>query len=186
MSAPSSGPLESAAGMQAGELGLVVAVAENGVIGRDGDLPWRLPDELKYFKRLTVGHTLIMGRRTFESIGRPLPRRRTLVLTRDPDWQAEGVESFADLPAAVDAATDDAAADDHRIFVVGGSSVYAAALPRTDHLFWTRIHAEVDGDTRFPAVDWDAWRLVGSERHGADERHAFAFTMEHYARKART
>ena len=167
----------SADSVRPGELALVVAVAENGVIGRDGDLPWRLPDELKYFKRLTVGHTLIMGRRTFESIGRPLPRRRTLVLSRDPSYEAHGVEVFAGLDDAA------AAAAESKIFVVGGSSVYAAALPRADHLFWTRVHAEVDGDTRFPDVDWSAWSQVASETHEVDPRHPYAFTMQHHVRR---
>ncbi|MCG8460024.1 MAG: dihydrofolate reductase, partial [Holophagales bacterium] len=106
-------------------IGLVVAASENGVIGRRGQLPWRLPDELRHFKCLTVGHVLVTGRKTFESIGRPLPRRRSLVLTRRPGYRAEGIEVAPDLDTALALA-----ADAEQIFVVGGASVYAEALPR--------------------------------------------------------
>lgn len=170
------------------DLALVVAVAENGVIGRNGDLPWRLPDELRYFKRLTVGHTLIMGRKTFESIGRPLPRRRSLVLTRDAGFAAEGIETAQSLDQALAMArrspneTGDQAGPN--IFVVGGSSVYRLALPRARHLFLTRVHAEPDGDTFFRPISDLEWKTVASEHHAADDRHAHAFTMEHLRRPA--
>ena len=163
---------------------LVVAMAENGVIGRDGALPWRLPDELKYFKRLTVGHTLIMGRKTYLSIGRPLPRRRTLVLSRSADFAADGIDVVPSLVAAFSAAgAAQHAPHGPTIFAVGGSSVYAEALPYAGHLFLTRVHAQVAGDVCFPPVDWQNWALQGSEHHDADDRHAHAFTMEHYARR---
>ena len=162
-------------------LALVVAVAENGVIGKDGGLPWHLPDELRYFKRLTVGHTLIMGRRTFESIGRPLPRRRTIVLTRDPDFRAEGVDVASGLDRAL-ALCEPGPDGGPSIFAVGGSSVYREALPRAGHLFLTRVHASVDGDVHFPQVDWRRWRCRRAERHEQDARHAHAFTMECWER----
>lgn len=169
----------------ASSIALVVAVASNGVIGRDGDLPWRLPDELKYFKRLTVGHTLIMGRKTFDSIGRPLPRRRTIVLTRNPDFKAEGIDTARNLDEALEMATEAGPSppiDQPHLFIVGGASVYADALPLAGHLFLTRVHTTLPGDVFFPEVSWQDWALQGSERHEADERHEHAFTMEHYRR----
>jgi len=158
---------------------IVVAMDETEVIGRKGGLPWHLPDDLKRFKAITMGHVLIMGRRTFESIGRrPLPGRPCIVLTRSPTYEVPaGVTVAPDLAAALRLT-----ADAPRVFVVGGSSVYRAALPRTDEMFVTRVHARVEGDVRFPDVDWSAWRLVDEEPHPADARHAFPFTFQHFAR----
>lgn len=160
-------------------LAIVVAVAENGVIGRAGGLPWSLPDDLRHFKRLTIGHTLIMGRRTFESIGRPLPDRRTIVLSRNPAYRPAGVAVAPTLAAAL--ATGDR---DQDRFVVGGASVYAEALPLADRVYLTRVHAAPAGDTRFPSLDRRAWSLVDAIPHPADARHAFAFTIETFARAA--
>jgi dihydrofolate reductase len=135
---------------------IVAAVARNGVIGVDGGLPWHLPDDLRRFKELTLGHVLVMGRKTYESIGRPLPGRTTVVVTRNPQWDpgAPGVHVAATVEEAVDAA----AAIDPDVFVVGGAEVYRAALPLADRLELTLVDAEPDGDTRFPDVVWDAWR----------------------------
>jgi dihydrofolate reductase len=156
---------------------LVAAVSENGVIGRGGGLPWHLPDDFRWFQRLTKGHVLIMGRRTFESLDRPLPDRRLLVLSRDPAFDAGGatvVPSLADALAA--------AGDVDRVFVAGGAAVYRAALPRADRLFITRVHASVEGDVLFPEVDWSRWTLTEENFHPADERHAHAFTIRCYER----
>jgi dihydrofolate reductase len=160
-------------------IAIVVAMDETGVIGREGWLPWHLPDDLKWFKAITMGHVLVMGRRTFESIGRrPLPGRPTIVLTRSPSYEVPaGVRIAPDLAAALRHA-----ADAPRVFVAGGSSVYRAALPRTDEMFVTRVHAQVEGDVRFPDVDWSAWTLVEEEAHPADARHAFPFTFQHFVR----
>ncbi|MEO1369559.1 MAG: dihydrofolate reductase [Acidobacteriota bacterium] len=159
-------------------LSLIAAVAQNGVIGRDGDLPWRLPKDLRHFKRLTVGHTLLMGRRTWDSIGRPLPERRSIVLSRDAAFSAPGAEVAPGFRAALDLA-----GDARPLFVIGGHSLYAAALPEATTLELTRVHAEVDGDVTFPDVDWARWRLEWSEEHAADERHAHAFTFERHVRR---
>ncbi|MEM8995498.1 MAG: dihydrofolate reductase [Acidobacteriota bacterium] len=167
----------SAAGSQ-GPLSLIAAVAQNGVIGRDGDLPWRLPKDLRHFKRLTVGHTLLMGRRTWDSIGRPLPKRRSIVLSRDPDFDAPGAEVARDFRSALDLA-----GDGRQLFVIGGHSLYAAALPAATTLELTRVHADVEGDVTFPDVDWTRWRLDWSEEHAADGRHAHAFTFERHVRR---
>jgi len=133
---------------------LLAAVARNGVIGVDGGLPWHLPDELALFKELTLGHVLVMGRRTFESVGRPLPGRTTVVVTRRPDWEAEGVLRAGSVNEALALARE----VDDEVFVVGGAQVYAEALPATDRLALTLVDAEPEGDTVFPEVDWSQWR----------------------------
>jgi dihydrofolate reductase len=138
---------------------LVAAVAANGIIGREGGLPWRLPGDLARVKKLTMGHVLVMGRRTYDSIGRPLPGRTTVVVTRQSDWRAEGV-LVAD---SVDAALDIAARHDPEVFVFGGGEIYAAALPRADRLVMTWVEQEPAGDTTFPEVDWSQWQEVGRE-----------------------
>jgi dihydrofolate reductase len=140
---------------------IVAAVARNGVIGVDGRLPWRLPDELRRFKELTIGHVLVMGRRTFESIGRPLPGRTTVVVTRRRDWT--GGSSDVLTAHGVPEAIEKAAAIDDDVFVVGGAEVYAAALPLADRLELTHVDAEPEGDTRFPPIDWSEWRETRRE-----------------------
>lgn len=133
---------------------LVAAVARNGVIGRDGRLPWHLPDDLRHFKEVTMGGTLVMGRRTYESIGRPLPGRRTIVVTRRPDWSAEGVDVAPSIETALEMA------GDGKVFVVGGAEVYAQTLDLADALEITEIDAAPAGDTYFPPVHWPHWREV--------------------------
>ena len=160
-------------------LAIIVAMDEGGVIGREGGLPWHLPDDLKRFKAITMGHVLIVGRRTFESIGsRPLPGRRLVVLTRSPSYQVPaGVAVAPDLAAALERS-----ADAPLIFAAGGAGVYRAALPHADVMHITRVHASLEGDVRFPDVDWTAWTLVEEEYHAADARHAFPFSFRRFAR----
>ena len=158
---------------------LIVAVSDNGVIGRDGDLPWRLSADLRRFKALTMGHHLIMGRRTWDSIGRPLPGRTTVVLTRDPDWDPPpGVRVARSFTEALDIAR-----DDDRPFVVGGAEVYRTALPFVDTLYVTVVHAEVAGDTQLPEVDWSMWHKVESDDHPADEKNQHPYTFEVWRRR---
>jgi dihydrofolate reductase len=157
-------------------LALVVACGENRVIGRAGELPWRLPDDLRRFRELTMGHAIVMGRRTWESIGRPLPGRRNVVVTR-AHIDREGVETYTSLDAALAAV-----AGDPEPCVVGGEALYEAALPRATRLHLTRVHAAPEGDAFFPEVDWREWKLVFEERHEADARHAHAFTFETWER----
>ena len=159
------------------ELALIAACAENRTIGRAGGLPWRLPADLGRFRRLTTGHAIVMGRRTWESIGRPLPERRNLVVTSRP-LDVGGVETFASLEAALDAV-----AADPEPFVIGGEALYRAALPRAARLYLTRVHAEIEGDAFFPEVDWSAWVRVAEESHAADARHAHAFRFETWQRR---
>lgn len=156
---------------------LILAMADNRVIGRDNELPWHLPADLRRFKKLTVGHAIVMGRRTWESIGRPLPRRRSIVVSRDPSYRAPGAEVAGSLEEALDLA-----ADDDEVFVIGGAAVFAAALPRADRLYLTRVHAEVPGDVRCPPLG-GGWQLVEEERHEADERHVYPFTFQVYERR---
>jgi len=159
-------------------ISLIVAASRNGVIGRNGALPWHLPDDLRQFKRLTLGKPVIMGRRTWESIGRPLPQRRNIVLTRDPGFRAGGCEvahSVSEALALVAGAEE--------AMVIGGAQVYAAFLPFAARIWLTRVQAEVDGDTHFPAPDPDAWCLVSSEAHAADDRHGYAFELLRYDRR---
>ena len=151
-------------------ISLVVAASRNDVIGREGELPWRLPDDLRHFKRLTTGKAVIMGRRTFESIGRPLPERRNIVMTRDEEFAAEGCEMASSLTEAMDLVK---GADE--VMIIGGGQVYRDFLPLADRIYLTRVQAEVDGDTKFPEIDENLWRLVSSEHHEADDKHGYAF-----------
>jgi dihydrofolate reductase len=141
-----------------------------------------LSDDLRRFKRLTMGHAIVMGRRTWESIGRALPGRRTIVISRQPGYEVDagGVVVAASLDDALRIA--DAAGDDD-VFIVGGAELYREALSRVDRLYVTRVRADVDGDTSFPMYDPGEWRLVASEDHGADNRNDFPFSFEDYERK---
>lgn len=153
-------------------LSLVVAVADNGVIGQSNRLPWHLPADLAHFRRLTLDKTILMGRRTWESLPGLLPRRRHLVLTRDPGFQAPGATPIASLEAAMAAA-----ADEPELMIVGGASLYAQTLPLADRLYLTRIHAEPPGDTRFPPWDLAEWREVARSEHPADGRNPIPMTF---------
>ena len=156
-------------------ISLIVAVAENGVIGRDGDLPWRIAADLKFFKETTMGHPIVMGRKTHQSIGRALPGRTNIVITRDPDFAGEDIAVVADLEAAFAAAGE---ADE--VMIIGGAQIYELALPSADRIYMTEVHIAVDGDTRFPELDPARWRETARVDHPADgETPAFSFvTLE--------
>lgn len=153
-------------------LNIVVALASNGVIGRDGDLPWRLPADLRRFREITWGHPLVMGRRTHLSIGRALPGRLNVVISRDPHCAAPGAVVVPDLEAALAAI-----GDVPEVMIVGGAAVYAAALPRCSRLFLTEIHAAVEGDVYFPEFDRGAWREVFRESHFDEGGYDFSFVV---------
>ena len=163
-------------------ISIIVAVAENGIIGRRGKLPWRLSADLQRFKRLTMGHTIIMGRRTWESIGRALPGRRSVVVTRQQDYVIDvaAVAKSASLEAAIELAK---AAGDDEAFIIGGAELYHAALALANRLHYTRVRAEIDGDTTFPNISWDDWRLVESAEHPADDKNEFPCAFEVYERR---
>lgn len=156
---------------------LVAAMAENRVIGRNGRLPWHLPDEIKHFKRLTVDHTVIMGRKTYEEVGRPLTNRRNVVISRNPDFRPSGVTVVPNLNEALALGATEA-----EVFVIGGGEIYRLALPRADRLHLTVVHASIEGDTYFPPFDESAWVLEDEALHPADDRHAVAFTIRKYRR----
>jgi dihydrofolate reductase len=158
---------------------IVVAVSENGVIGRGGELPWRLSNDLRRFKQLTMGHTVIMGRRTWESIGRPLPGRRMIVVSRQPSFRVEPDE--VRIASSLDEALRIAAsANDDEAFIIGGAELYRTALPLANRLYLTRVHAVVDGDTFFPAISWHDWRLVDSHACAADAKNDHPHTIQVY------
>ena len=159
-------------------ISLVVAAANNHVIGSDGDLPWHLPDDLRSFKRITTGKPIVMGRKTHESIGRPLPGRQNIVLTRDAAYATAGCDVATSAEEALALAGD---ADE--VMVIGGGEIYRAFLPVADRIYLTRVDAEIAGDTEFPPLDETEWELVSSEAHPADSRHAYAFEMMRYERK---
>lgn len=165
------------------DLAVIVAAAENGTIGRNNALPWHLPEDLRYFKRVTMGKPIVMGRKTYESIGRPLPGRTNIVITRSPDWNAEGVKVVHSLDAALSLAEDIALIDGaSELMVIGGAEIYATALPAADRLYLTQVEAEVPGDAFLPAVDWSGWREVSRERHAASESNPFDYSFVVYER----
>ena len=153
-------------------LALIVAMSENGVIGRDGELPWRLSADLKRFKSLTMGHHIVMGRKTFESIGRPLPGRTSVVLTRQPDFAADGAVTVNSLDEALRVA-----ADDDEVFVIGGAELYGQALPRVDRLYLTLVNATVTGDATFPEFEPGDWKVIEKSSHATDKRNEFPSTF---------
>ncbi|HKS57975.1 MAG TPA: type 3 dihydrofolate reductase [Steroidobacteraceae bacterium] len=153
-------------------ISIIVALAGNGVIGSDNRLPWHLPDDLKRFKALSLGKPIVMGRRTFESIGRPLPGRTNIVVSRQPGLAIAGTLVAQSLDAALAAA---GAAPE--VVIIGGAEIFRQALPRTDVIHMTRVHALVAGDVVFPDLDPAQWRETAVEHHAADERHQYAFTF---------
>ncbi len=153
---------------------LIAAVARNGVIGRAGELPWRLPDELRRFKQLTMGHHLVVGRKTWESIGRPLPGRTMVVVTRDEHYAAPGAIVVGSVGEGLRLAE---AAGDTECFVGGGGQIYRLALPVADRIYLTEVEVDVDGDVTFPPLPVGAFEEVSREPHPADERHAQPFVF---------
>ena len=152
------------------DIALIVAMAADRVIGRDNALPWRLPSDLKRFKALTMGCPIIMGRKTFESIGRPLPGRQNIVLSRQAEFDPEGVDVRRSLDAAL---TTDAG----RVFVIGGAEIYAQALSRATHVYLTQVHKHVAGDAQFPEVDWAQWALTAYEEFEPAEGDECGFSV---------
>jgi dihydrofolate reductase len=160
---------------------LIVARARNGVIGRAGTLPWHLPEDLAHFKRTTMGHPIVMGRRTWTSIGRPLPGRRSIVVSSDPDFRAPGAEVVPSLDAALRAA-----GDVPEVFVIGGARLYAEAAGRAQRILLTHIDADFEGDTYFPAPDPREWSAVQRERHEPTAARPFAIEFITFDRRPRS
>lgn len=155
-------------------ISFVVAVAENGVIGNQGELPWgRLPADLQHFKRLTLGRPVVMGRRTYDSLGRALPKRPNLVVTRQAGWAAPGCETLASVPAALARARE----LNDEVCVIGGGEIYREALPAADVIYLTEVHHRFEGDASFPPLNPAEWREESRERHEADEQHAYPYSF---------
>ena len=160
-------------------LSIIVAMSENRVIGRDGALPWHLPADLKRFKQLTMGHAIVMGRKTYESIARPLPGRRSIVLSRNADYRPVGVDVVANLQEALKQ-TD----DQQEVFVIGGSSLYQMALPVADRIYLTEVATKLEGDVLFPEFDRNEWQLVDSLPAEIDEKSSLSFCFKIFDRAA--
>ncbi|NVI82935.1 dihydrofolate reductase [Janthinobacterium sp. BJB401] len=158
-------------------LTIIVATDQQGGIGIDNTLPWKLPEDLAHFKRLTTGHPILMGRKTFDSIGRPLPNRRNIVITRNPDWRHEGVEAVSSVEAAI------ALLDGAEGYVIGGAEIYKQALPLTQRLIITEIGQAFDCDAFFPAVDYAVWQETAREAH-MSEKSGLPYAFVTLERKA--
>jgi len=174
---PAASPRAASSASRAPRVALIAAVARNGVIGVDNRLPWRLPDDMKRFRALTIGHSVIMGRRTFESIRAALPGRQNIIVTSRADFRAAGCESAASLDEAIALAT-----LPDPVFVIGGEALFRAALPVADLLFLTEIDRDFAGDTRFPEFERGAWRETSRERKRQDESGGFDYAFTAYER----
>jgi dihydrofolate reductase len=163
---------------------MIAAVGENGVIGSDGAIPWRLPTDFAHFKRTTLGKPLIMGRKTFESIGKPLPGRTNIVVTRQQNYQPDGVTVFHGLAAALDHAQAIAAADGaDEVMIGGGGEIYREAMPVAERLYVTHVAASPDGDARFPPIDYNQWEVEAEPEVLRTERDSADFTVKVYRRR---
>lgn len=163
-------------------IALIWAMSRNRVIGRQNTLPWRLPADMAHFKALTTGHPVIMGRRTFESLGRPLPNRTNIVLTGDRSWSMDGCLATHSLREAINLAVARLPAGKNEVFVMGGENVYRQALAYADRLYVTLVEADVEGDAWFPEIDWKEWRETERRQHVQDEKNAYGCTFLTYER----
>ena len=152
---------------------IIVAASANNVIGVDGGLPWRLPEDLRRFKEITMGKPMIMGRATYESIGRALPGRKSIVLTRQAGFEAEGCEVVATIEQALAAAGNAA-----EVMIIGGGEIYRQFLPMCDRVYLTRVQADIGGDTRFPELDMQKWNVTAAEEYPAGDEREYGFTIE--------
>ncbi|MGC6481405.1 MAG: type 3 dihydrofolate reductase [Porticoccaceae bacterium] len=160
------------------KIALVVAVSQNNVIGRDNQLPWHLPEDLQYFKSVTMGKPILMGRKTFDSIGRPLPGRKNIVITRDLEWDAEGVEVVHGVDDALAAGADACAvANSDEIMIIGGAQIYRDCLPIADRLYLTRVEAEIEGDAFFPDIDIKQWQKIAEKTPKEIDKYSYCFQV---------
>lgn len=152
-------------------ISLLVAMDKNQLIGKDNDLPWRLPADLAYFKRVTMGHPIIMGRKTYDSIGRPLPGRENIIVTRDTSYEAEGCKVIHSIEEIVKMNEQ----TDQELFVIGGAEIFKEILPYSDRLYITEINEEFEGDTYFPAFDKSKWEVISEEKGIKDEKNPYDY-----------
>ncbi len=165
------------------KLALIVAAAENGVIGKNNALPWHLPEDMRYFRRITMGKPIVMGRKTFESIGKSLPGRANIVITRNAAYRAEGVSVVSSLAEALALARHIAMLDGaEEAVVIGGAEIYQVALPQADRLYFTEVHARVEGDAVLPEIDWSQWLEVSREHHAAQAPNRYDYSFVCYER----
>lgn len=165
------------------DVAIIVAVAENGVIGNNNSLPWKLPEDLQNFKRITMGKPVVMGRKTYESIGKPLPGRTNIVVTRNASFSAEGVLVAHSIDEALAMASEIAAcAGVAEAMVMGGADIYAATIPGADRLYITEVHASVEGDAVLPTIDWTRWREVCREHRVAQSPNPYDYSFVRYER----
>jgi len=160
-------------------ISLIVAAAENNAIGKDNQLLWHLPNDLKFFKNTTWGMPVIMGRKTFEAVNKPLPGRINIVITRQADWKADNVITTADLQDALQKAE---ATNCNEIFVIGGGEIYKQSMEIADKIYITRVHATLDGDTFFPVIDETKWQQTTLQEFAADEKHQYAYSFQTWER----
>ncbi len=158
-------------------LSMIVAHADNRIIGKDNDMPWHLPADLAYFKKTTLGKPVIMGRKTYESIGRPLPGRQNIVISRDENYQAEGITSATSVEQALTLA-----GEVEEVMVIGGGAIYEHCLASAHRLYITHINAEIDGDTKFPEYDLNVWKKIASDKRNVDEKNSYELDFCVYER----
>jgi dihydrofolate reductase len=177
-----SSDLSSPFGGQGASLSLLVAASENNVIGIDNKLPWHLPNDLKYFKNQTWGLPILMGRKTFESIGKPLPGRKSIVITRNREWQHDGVTVVHSVDEAIAKAGDFGVKE---IFVIGGAEIFQTSFDSANRIYLTRVHHQFDGDAHFPVIPENEWQLVQSRYCEADEKNAYPHTFQVWERNSK-
>lgn len=161
-------------------ISLVVAASQNNAIGKNNQLLWHLPNDLKFFKNTTWAGVVIMGRKTFESVNKPLPGRLNIVVTGNKNWQAEGVMTAADLQQAIELAGKE---NFKKIFIIGGGEIYKQSMPMADIIYMTRVHTQIDGDTFFPLIDTNEWQLKERNDFYRDEKHAYDYSFETWEKK---
>lgn len=161
------------------KLSAIVAISKNNVIGKDNELPWYLPADLKYFKKITINHPVIMGRKSYEAIGQPLPKRTNIVLTRDPYFIASSIIVAHSVEEALALAYD---IDTDEVFVIGGAMIFEHCLPFLDRLYITEIHADFDGDAFFPEWNREDWKLISEDHHTSDKKNEFDYSFKIYER----
>lgn len=160
------------------QISIVVAISENNAIGKDNQLLWHLPADLKHFKNITTGHTIIMGRKTYDSIGKPLPNRRNIIITRQKDLNLEGVEVVNSLEEALSLSK-----DEEEVFIIGGAEIYKQSIAVSHRIYLTRIHQEFEADAFFPELDDETWKEVEKVDHLPDEKNKFAYTFSTLERR---
>ena len=160
------------------KISLIVAMAQNRVIGRDNQMPWHLSEDLKYFKRVTMGKPVIMGRNTFESIGKPLPGRPNIVISRNPDYDADGISVVSSVQDALELSEQLTELDDNaEVMIIGGAQIFVLTLPLAQRIYLTQLHAKVAGDTYFPEFPAEDWRLAAREDHPAEGANPYAYSF---------